>query len=186
MSHIGMKEIRIPDNVSVHLIQDKISIKGVNGILHLALNNIDIDIITENKNTLLNVKPRITGNKKSDKNSSLLWGTYRTLIDNMVIGVSRGYRCSLELVGVGYKANMVDKNKLSLKIGYSIDIVYMVPSDVNVECPKPTIVEVFGIDKQRVYQVAAHIRAFRQPEPYKGKGIRYAGEKIHLKEGKKK
>nr|YP_007890562.1 ribosomal protein L6 [Histiona aroides]AGH24056.1 ribosomal protein L6 [Histiona aroides] len=186
MSHIGSKEIKIPANVTIELVGNKITVKGKNGSLSLVHKNILVDLLVENNARHIIVKPYLTGAKKSDKQASILWGTYRTLIDNMVTGVSQGYSKSLSLVGVGYKANMLDKHRLSLKVGYSIDLLYNIPSDIKIECPKPDLINIYGIDKQRVNQVAAEIRAYREPEPYKGKGIRYVGEIVRTKEGKKK
>lgn len=186
MSHIGSKEIKVPSNVTVEFFDNKITIKGKNGTLSLEYKHIVIDLLSENNTSRLVIKPLYTGAKKNDNKALILWGTYRTLIDNMVTGVSQGYSKSLSLIGVGYKANLLDKDRLSLKVGYSVDLVYNIPSDVSIECPKTDIINVSGIDKQRVHQVAAEIRSFREPEPYKGKGIRYLGEVVRTKEGKKK
>lgn len=186
MSHIGSKEIKIPANVSVELVGNKITVKSKNGVLSLVHKHILVEMLSENNVRRLVIKPDLTGAKKNDKQANILWGTYRTLIDNMITGVSQGYNKSLSLVGVGYKANLLDKNRLSLKVGYSIDLLYSIPSDVKIECPKPDLINIHGIDKQRVNQVAAEIRAYREPEPYKGKGIRYLGEVVRTKEGKKK
>jgi large subunit ribosomal protein L6 len=108
------------------------------------------------------------------------------LLDNAIIGVSQGYQKTLELVGVGYKAHILGNDNLVLKVGNTIDLFYKIPKDVTIECPKQNIINIFGISKQRVHQVAAEIRSYRTPESYKGKGIRYLGEMVRTKEGKKK
>ena len=114
-----------------------------------------------------------------------MWGLGRTLIRNMVAGVSEGFSRKLEIVGVGYRANVVG-NVLTLQLGYSHDIQVMIPDDIKVTCEKPTSIEITGANKQKVGQLAADIRGLRKPEPYKGKGIKYEGEYIFRKEGKKK
>jgi large subunit ribosomal protein L6 len=119
------------------------------------------------------------------KHSRAMWGTTRALVNNMVTGVSKGFSVGLEINGVGYRA-AVQGNVLNLQLGYSHDIPFPIPSDVRIACERPTVITVSGADRQRVGQVAAEIRAFRPPEPYKGKGIRYAGEAVRRKEGKKK
>ena len=186
MSHIGNKEIKLPETVSVSLIGNNIKVRGLYGLLDLEYKDINIHLISENNTHYLRIEPCVSENSKFNKKSTILWGTYRTLINNMVIGVSQGYVKSLELVGVGYKANIIDNKTLSLKVGFSMDLLYKIPEDIKIECPKPNIVNISGINKQRVHQEAAKIRSFRVPEPYKGKGIRYFGESIRVKEGKKK
>jgi len=114
-----------------------------------------------------------------------MWGTYRTLVANLVTGVTNGFERRLEITGVGYRATVQGKN-LQIALGYSHDIVYAIPDGITIVAPRPTEVVITGIDKQKVGQVAAEIRDFRKPEPYKGKGIKYAGEYIFRKEGKKK
>ena len=114
-----------------------------------------------------------------------MWGTTRALVNNMVTGVSKGFTVGLEINGVGYRA-AVQGNNLNLQLGYSHDIPFPIPEDVQIACERPTVITVSGADRQRVGQVAAEIRAFRPPEPYKGKGIKYAGEIVRRKEGKKK
>jgi large subunit ribosomal protein L6 len=114
-----------------------------------------------------------------------MWGTIRSLVDNIVTGVSTGFTVNLEIVGVGYRAAVAGQT-LTLQLGYSQDVIYAIPDGVTVVCERPTALAISGADKQRVGQVAAEIRAFRKPEPYKGKGIRYANEYILRKEGKKK
>ncbi len=121
----------------------------------------------------------------NDKDASAFWGLSRSLVNNMVEGVTNGFTKKLEIQGVGYKAQAQGKT-IKLNLGYSHDIDYVVPEGIEVKTPKPTEIEISGIDKQKVGQVAAEIRAFRKPEPYKGKGIRYEGEYVIRKEGKKK
>nr|NP_044767.1 ribosomal protein L6 [Reclinomonas americana]O21255.1 RecName: Full=Large ribosomal subunit protein uL6m; AltName: Full=60S ribosomal protein L6, mitochondrial [Reclinomonas americana]AAD11882.1 ribosomal protein L6 [Reclinomonas americana] len=185
MSHIGSKQIKIPKNVSIDLSMNKIYVRGDLGKLELPLNNINIHLKNIENDQFLILDPINTGTKKQKTASYIMWGTYRTLIENMLIGVSKGYSKTIELVGVGYKAQLIDK-KLVLKIGFSIEINYEIPSDIKVDCSRSNIIVISGIDKQKVNQVAAEIRLLRKPEPYKGKGIRYLGEVIRLKEGKKK
>ena len=120
-----------------------------------------------------------------DKRARAMWGTTRAQINNLVVGVTKGFEKKLEINGVGYKAAVEGKN-LQLSLGYSHDVVYPIPTGVTITTPKPTEITVTGIDKQQVGQVAAEIRAYRKPEPYKGKGVKYAGEFIFRKEGKKK
>ena len=114
-----------------------------------------------------------------------MWGTSRTLVSNIVIGVTKGFEKRLEITGVGYRASLQGKN-LQIALGYSHDVIYPIPEGIAIVAPKPTEIVITGIDKQKVGQVAAEIRAFRPPEPYKGKGVKYAGEYIFRKEGKKK
>jgi large subunit ribosomal protein L6 len=114
-----------------------------------------------------------------------MWGTSRTLVNNLITGVTKGYEKKLEITGVGYRAALQGKN-LQIALGYSHDVIYPIPAGIAITTPKPTEIVVSGIDKQRVGQVAAEIRAFRPPEPYKGKGVKYEGEFIFRKEGKKK
>ena len=119
------------------------------------------------------------------KHSRAMWGTTRALVNNLVTGVSNGFTVGLEINGVGYRAAVQGEN-LNLQLGYSHDIVFAIPKDVKITCERPTVISVAGADRQRVGQTAAEIRAFRPPEPYKGKGIRYAGETVRRKERKKK
>jgi large subunit ribosomal protein L6 len=126
------------------------------------------------------VDPRNDG-----KRARSMWGTSRTLVNNLVTGVTKGFEKKLEITGVGYRAALQGKN-LQIALGYSHDVIYAVPEGIAIATPKPTEIVVTGIDKQKVGQVAAEIRAFRPPEPYKGKGVKYAGEFIFRKEGKKK
>lgn len=179
MTHIGKKAIKLNKNIQVTINPHEITVKGPLGTSHLIYKNIVVSY--DNINQTLEVRL-----KTISKKTYALWGMYRTLIAQMVTGVTQGYSTKLELIGVGYKARLIDARNLELKLGYSKDIIYPIPEDVTIECIRPTLIAVSGIDKQRVNQVSADIRAFRCPEPYKGKGVRYVGEVIKLKEGKKK
>ena len=177
MSRIGQKIIEIPDNVEVILGQDEIKLTGPKGELSTPIfegANIEIadKTITVNKNE---------NNPDFSKN----WGLQRTLISNGIIGVSEGYSKKLEINGVGYRAQMKGSN-VQLSLGFSHDVNYETPDGIKIETPSQTEIIISGIDKQKVGQVAAEIRAFRPPEPYKGKGVKYEDEYIFRKEGKKK
>lgn len=187
MSHIGSRDIRVPNNVVVEVLKESIQVKGDLGALQMPYFYVNVELIIENNSTYLRVSPmKSLDNGKIANKSNALWGTYRTLLDNMIIGVSQGYNNTLELVGVGYKAHILNNKTLVLKVGNTIDLYYEVPHDVSVDCPKSNLINIFGINKQRVNQVAAEIRSYRIPESYKGKGIRYLGEVVRTKEGKKK
>ena len=175
MSRIGQKIIEIPDNVEAILGQDEIKLTGPKGELSTPIfegANIEIadKTITVNKNE---------NNPDFSKN----WGLQRTLISNSIIGVSEGYSKKLEINGVGYRAQMKGSN-IQLSLGFSHDINYETPEGIKIEAVSPTEINVSGIDKQKVGQVAAEIRSYRPPEPYKGKGIKYQGERIIRKAGK--
>ncbi len=177
MSRIGQKIIEIPDNVEVILSQDEIKLTGPKGELSTPIfegANIEIadKTITVNKNE---------NNPDFSKN----WGLQRTLISNGIIGVSEGYSKKLEINGVGYRAQMKGSN-IQLSLGFSHDVNYETPDGIKIETPSQTEIIISGIDKQKVGQVASEIRAFRPPEPYKGKGVKYEDEYIFRKEGKKK
>lgn len=186
MSHIGSKHIKLPDGVIININHPSISINGPLGVLKTNYKYIEIVHVKDGISNYLEVKIDNTVNTTHYKQAYILWGTYRTLIDNMITGVTQGFSTSLELVGVGYKAILLDRDRLSLKIGNSIDNIYIIPDDVKIECIKSNLIHIAGIDKQRVRQVAAEIRSYRIPEPYKGKGIRYLNEIVKLKVGKKK
>jgi large subunit ribosomal protein L6 len=179
MSKIGKISISIPEKVNVALVGDTLNINGPLGkkSLNIDLNIFNLDI-KEGKE--ISIKP-----KKLDKNSKRLWGMNRSLINNAVIGSSAGYEKILELVGVGYRAALKEK-QLNLQLGYSHDINFDIPEGIKIVVEKQTIVKVSGSDKQLVGMVASKIKAFRKPEPYKGKGIREQGQYILRKEGKKK
>ena len=177
MSRIGQKIIEIPDNVEAILGQDEIKLTGPKGELSTPIfegANIEIadKTITVNKNE---------NNPDFSKN----WGLQRTLISNSIIGVSEGFSKKLEINGVGYRAQMKGNN-IQLSLGFSHDVNYETPDGIKIETPTQTEIIISGINKQKVGQVAADIRAFRPPEPYKGKGVKYEDEYIFRKEGKKK
>jgi large subunit ribosomal protein L6 len=177
MSRIGKKSVPVPAGVTATIDGQLVSVKGPKGELKQVLNEFVL------------VKMQADGIKVDPKDQTKLarssWGLSRTLVANMVQGVTTGFSKSLEINGVGYRAALNGK-VLQLNLGYSHDVNYEVPAGIEIKVPKPTEIVVSGIDKQRVGQVAAEIREYRGPEPYKGKGVKYAGEKIFRKEGKKK
>ena len=179
MSKIGKINISIPEKVKVALAGNIINIEGPLGkkSINVDLNMFNLDII-EGKE--ISIKP-----KKVDQNSKRLWGMNRSLINNAVIGSSTGYEKTLELVGVGYRAALKGQN-LELMLGFSHPINYRIPENIKISVDKQNNIEITGPDKQMVGQTAAEIRSFRGPEPYKGKGVKYADEYINRKEGKKK
>ena len=178
MSRVGKLPVAIPSGVTVSVSGGEVAVKGAKGELKNRFNN---EVKVEVKDGKVLVHPR----DKKDKRSRTVWGMARNTIRNMVQGVSQGYSKRLEINGVGYRAS-ADKSLLTLALGYSHEIKYAVPAGVEIKCEKPTLVVVSGADKQLVGQVAAEIRALRGPEPYKGKGVRYEGEYVRQKEGKKK
>ena len=177
MSRIGKKPVAIPSGVTADIADGVLTVKGPKGALTLSLRE-EISYTVEG-NTIL-VKPA-----NATKQARAFWGMQRTLVSNLVTGVSDGYTKVLEITGVGYRANAQGKN-LKLQLGYSHDVDYAVPEGIEIKTPDNTTVEISGVDKQKVGQVAAEIRRWRKPEPYKGKGIKYRGEYIFRKEGKKK
>ena len=177
MSRIGKKPIPVPSGVTVNVSGQTINVKGPKGELKFVVNDLCTVALEDNAVT---VKPI-----NASKPARSLWGLSRTHIANMFEGVSKEFSKTLELVGVGYRAQMKG-TALSLALGYSHDIDYPAPQGVKIATPKPTEIVLTGIDKQRVGQAAAEIRAMRSPEPYMGKGVKYAGEYIFRKEGKKK
>ena len=177
MSRIGKKAVPVPAGVSVNLAGSNVSVKGPKGELKFVLTD---RVVAKMQADGVKVDPV---NKSKEARSA--WGMSRTMISNMVTGVTAGYSKTLEISGVGYRAAVQGK-VLQLNLGYSHDIQYPSPEGIEIKTPKPTEIVVSGIDKQRVGQVAAEIREFRGPEPYKGKGVKYAGEYIFRKEGKKK
>jgi len=179
MSKIGKISISIPEKVKVILSGNVLNVEGPLGKKSL---NIDLEMfnLELNDGKEISLKP-----KKIDKDSKRLWGMNRSLINNAVIGSSTGYQKILELVGVGYRAALKGK-QLNLQLGFSHDINFDIPDDIKIEVEKQTIVKISGSDKQQVGTVAAKIKSFRPPEPYKGKGIREQGQHILRKEGKKK
>jgi len=177
MSRIGKHPVRIASDVEVQLSGQTLTAKGRLGTLSLAVSNEVNASIADGTVTI--------GPKNDTKQSRAMWGTTRALLNNMVTGVSTGFSINLEITGVGYRAQ-IQGNTLNLQLGYSHDIPFPIPGDVRITCERPTIITVSGADRQRVGQIAADIRAHRPPEPYKGKGIKYATEIVRRKEGKKK
>jgi large subunit ribosomal protein L6 len=177
MSRIGKKPVPIPSGVTANVEGQTVKVKGPKGALQLVLHD---DIIAKMEKDVIKVDPRF-----ETKRSRSQWGTGRTLIANLITGVTKGFEQKLEINGVGYRAAVQGK-RLQLQLGYSHDVVYPIPDGITIVAPKPTEIVVTGADKQKVGQVAAEIRDFRAPEPYKGKGVKYAGEYIFRKEGKKK
>jgi large subunit ribosomal protein L6 len=177
MSRIGKRAVAIPTGVTANVEGQTIKMKGPKGALEIVLPK---EVVAKMEKSGLKVDPR-----NETKRARSMWGTSRTLVSNLVTGVTKGFERKLEITGVGYRASVQGKN-LQIALGYSHDVIYPVPEGIAIATPKPTEIVVTGIDKQKVGQVAAEIRAFRPPEPYKGKGVKYAGEFIFRKEGKKK
>ena len=177
MSRIGKKPIDMPEGVKASINGQKVEVIGPKGSREFVATE---DVTVQLADNQISVVPRGTS-----KRSRQQWGMSRTQINNLVEGVTNGFKKELEIQGVGYRASIQGSN-LKLSLGYSHDVDFIIPEDVKVTCPKPTEIVVEGIDQQKVGQVAANIRKWRKPEPYKGKGIRYRGEYIFAKEGKKK
>ncbi len=177
MSRVGKYPVVVPNGVTVNLAGGELSVKGKLG--QSSINLVDaVEASLENNQVW--VKP-----KNETKQARMMWGTTRANIANMVKGVSEGFTINLEINGVGYRAAVQGK-ALQLQLGFSHDVNYPIPDDITIKCEKPTSISVTGKDKQRVGQIAAEIRAYRGPEPYKGKGVKYETETILRKEGKKK
>jgi large subunit ribosomal protein L6 len=177
MSKIGKRPVAIPTGVTAAVEGQRVKLKGPKGELSF--------VLTDEVGAKLD-KGMITVERRGDtKRHQALWGTSRAMIANLVTGVTKGYERKLEITGVGYRAQLQGKN-LQLALGYSHEVLYPIPEGITVVTPKPTEIIITGIDKQKVGQVAAEIREYRPPEPYKGKGVRYANEYIFRKEGKKK
>ena len=177
MSRIGKKAVPIPSGVTANVEGQTVKVKGPKGQLQVVLPD---DVMVKMDNGEVKVDPR-----NETKRARSMWGTSRTLVNNLVTGVTKGYERKLEITGVGYRAALQGKN-LQIALGYSHDVIYPIPEGIAIATPKPTEIVITGIDKQKVGQVAAEIRSFRPPEPYKGKGVKYADEYIFRKEGKKK
>ncbi len=177
MSRIGKKPVTIPSGVTLTQNGQAITVKGSKGELSFTLPDAVTGKLDGEEFTVAPVE--------GEKNAVAMWGMSRTMISNMVEGVTNGFSKELELRGVGYRAQMKGST-LSMQLGYSHDVDYTPPEGVTITAAKPTQIKVEGIDKQQVGQVAAEIRSFRKPEPYKGKGVRYVGEYVRQKEGKKK
>jgi large subunit ribosomal protein L6 len=177
MSRIGKRAVPIPSGVTANVEGQTVKVKGPKGAMQLVLHD---DVVVKMEDGGVKVDPR-----NDSKRARSLWGTSRTLVNNLVTGVTKGFEQKLEITGVGYRAAVQGKN-LQLALGYSHDVVYPIPEGITITVPKPTEITVVGNDSQKVGQVAAEIRSYRPPEPYKGKGVRYSDEFIFRKEGKKK
>nr|RAW03683.1 50S ribosomal protein L6 [Aerococcus urinae] len=177
MSRIGKKPIQIPKGVTVTVKGQDVAVKGPKGELKLTLVE-DVTVAQEGEG--LKVSPR-----EDTQRARAMWGLSRTLVQNLMVGVTTGFTENLEINGVGYRAAMQGKN-LQLSLGFSHEVLYPIPAGIEIKVAKPTEIAISGMDKQKVGQVAAEIRAYRGPEPYKGQGVKYAGEFIFRKEGKKK
>ena len=177
MSRIGKKPVAMPAGVTASMGEGTLSVKGPKGELRMPMSDL---ISYEVKDEGLSITPA-----NESKAARAFWGMQRTLVQNLVTGVTDGFTKVLEITGVGYRANVQGKN-LKLQLGYSHDVDFAIPEGIDIKTPDNTTVEISGMDKQRVGQVAAEIRRWRKPEPYKGKGIKYRGEYVFRKEGKKK
>ena len=177
MSRIGKKPIAVPSGITAAVEGQTVKVKGPKGALSVVLHD---DVAVKLEGSQIKVDPR-----SETKRARSQWGTSRTLISNLIAGVSKGFEERLEISGVGYRAAIQGKN-LQLALGYSHDIVYAIPDGITIATPRPVEIVISGSDRQKVGQVAAEIRDYRPPEPYKGKGIKHAGEYIFRKEGKKK
>ena len=177
MSRIGKKAVAIPSGVTANVEGQTVKIKGPKGAMQVVLHD---DVTVSMDKAAVKLEPR-----GESKRARSMWGTSRTLVANLVAGVTKGFEERLEINGVGYRAAVQGKT-LNLQLGFSHDVNYPIPEGIAIAAPKPTEIVVTGIDKQKVGHVAAEIRGFRPPEPYKGKGVKYVGEYIFRKEGKKK
>jgi large subunit ribosomal protein L6 len=177
MSRIGNKAVTVPTGVTANVEGQTVKVKGPKGALQLVLAD---DVLISMDKGLIKIEPR-----SETKRARSLWGTSRTQVANLINGVTKGFEEKLEITGVGYRAAVQGKT-LNLQLGFSHDVNFKIPEGIAIATPKPTEITITGIDKQKVGQVAAEIRGYRPPEPYKGKGVKYAGEYIFRKEGKKK
>jgi large subunit ribosomal protein L6 len=177
MSRVGKKPVPVPAGVTAKVEGQNVAVKGAKGELKFTVPS---EVGVKLEDGAVSVTPL-----SQDKKARALWGTSRARLQNLITGVTTGFERKLEINGVGYKAAIAGKN-LQLSLGYSHDVIYPIPVGIAIVTPKPTEITISGIDKQQVGQVAAEIREFRGPEPYKGKGVKYAGEFIFRKEGKKK
>jgi len=177
MSRVGKRPVTIPSGVTANVEGQTVKVKGPKGALSLVL---DENLSAKLEGNALQISKRNDGARAKS-----MWGTSRTLVNNLMTGVTKGFERKLEITGVGYRAAVQGKN-LQLALGYSHDVVYPIPEGITVATPKPTEIVITGTDRKKVGQVAAEIREYRPPEPYKGKGVRYEGEYIFRKEGKKK
>jgi large subunit ribosomal protein L6 len=177
MSRIGKKPVPLPKGVTASVDGQTVKVKGPKGELSVTLVR-EVSAMVDDHGVT------VTPDKNSER-ASQMWGLSRSLVNNLVTGVTTGFTQKLEIQGVGYRAAVQGKN-LNLQLGFSHDVVYPIPTGISITSEKPTMISVSGVDKQLVGQVAAEIRGYRPPEPYKGKGVRYEGEYVRRKEGKKK
>ena len=177
MSRVGKKPVPVPAGVTAKVDGQNVAVKGAKGELSFLVPD---DVAVALEDNAIKVDPR-----SQSKRARAMWGMSRARINNLVVGVTKGYENKLDITGVGYKAAIVGKN-LQLSLGFSHDVIYPIPAGVAIATPKPTEITIAGNDKRQVGQVAAEIRGYRGPEPYKGKGVKYEGEFIFRKEGKKK
>jgi large subunit ribosomal protein L6 len=177
MSRIGKRPVTVPTGVTAAVEGQTVKMKGPKGQLQFVVHD---DVEVKFENGIVKVAPRVKTNR-----AQAMYGTARAQIANLVLGVTKGFEKKLEITGVGYRAAMQGKN-LQLALGYSHDVVFPIPEGIAITVPKPTEIVIVGSDSQRVGQVAAEIRSYRPPEPYKGKGVKYSDEFIFRKEGKKK
>jgi large subunit ribosomal protein L6 len=177
MSRVGKKPVPVPSGVTANVEGQTVKVKGPKGALQVVLHS---DVEAKVEGGTVKVDPRSDSNR-----ARAMWGTYRALVANLIEGVTKGFEHKLEITGVGYRAALQGKN-LQIQLGYSHDIVYPIPEGITITVPKATEINISGIDRQKVGQVAAEIRGFRPPEPYKGKGVKYSNEFVFRKEGKKK
>ena len=177
MSRIGKRAVAIPSGVTASVEGQTVKVKGPKGATQVVLHD---DVVVTMDKASVKVEPR-----NDSKRARSMWGTSRTLVSNVINGVTKGFEEKLEITGVGYRAAVQGK-QLNLQLGFSHDVNYPIPAGIAIATPKPTEIVITGTDKQQVGQVAAEIRGYRPPEPYKGKGVKYAGEYIFRKEGKKK
>ena len=177
MSRVGKRPVAIPSGVTANVEGQTVNVKGPKGALQLVVPD-DVEVRVDGG--AIKLDPRA-----ETKRARAMWGLSRSLVYNLVAGVTKGFEKKLEITGVGYRAALQGKN-LQLALGYSHDVVYAIPEGIAITVPKPTEIVIAGNDSQRVGQVAAEIRSYRPPEPYKGKGVKYANEFIFRKEGKKK
>jgi large subunit ribosomal protein L6 len=177
MSRIGKKPVPVPSGITANVEGQTVKVKGPKGALSFVVPD---DVAVKLDGGQISVDPR-----NETKRARSQWGTSRTLIANLIAGVTKGFEQRLEINGVGYRAAVQGKN-LQIALGYSHDVIYAIPEGITIATPRPVEIVITGADRQKVGQVAAEIRDYRPPEPYKGKGIKYAGERIFRKEGKKK
>jgi large subunit ribosomal protein L6 len=177
MSRIGKKPVTVPAGVTAKVDGQLVQVKGAKGQLEFRVPD-EVSVVQQDN--AIKVDPR-----DDSKKARALWGTARAQVNNIILGVTSGFEKKLEITGVGYRAAVQGKT-LQLSLGYSHDVNYPIPAGVTITTPKPTEITIVGIDKQQIGQIAAEIRALRGPEPYKGKGVKYANEFIFRKEGKKK